>query len=184
MDAGGLAAQYKFGARTGTALLFLGLCKIVLSLVFGSSIVQLIEVFPSTVLGVMLVASAIELAGACRKQSSERGVFEMLLVAACTLWGSTFVGFAAGMMVHGVLLAADAGRRRWKGRAHWKVLRWARGVTMSGFENDEGDAAFENRSNIYDVQTEDGGSLSATWESHGDDDENGGDDDRTDCLEL
>ena len=111
--AGGLAAQHRFGARTGTAVILLGAAKLAVAVAFGDSVTTLAERFPDTILGVMLLASALELAGACRRTAwTERGAYEMLLVAACTLWGSTFVGFVAGAAAHAVLLAADAAARR------------------------------------------------------------------------
>jgi predicted benzoate:H+ symporter BenE len=59
--AGGLAAHYHFGARRGAATAFLGVCKLVSGLVFGGSLLTLLEEFPKTVLGVMLGAASVEL---------------------------------------------------------------------------------------------------------------------------
>jgi len=41
--AGGLAAHYHFGARRGSAVAFLGACKLVLGLVFGGSLLTLLR---------------------------------------------------------------------------------------------------------------------------------------------
>ena len=62
--AGGLAAHYHFGARTGAAVAFLGAVKIAASLAFGSSLAALLAGFPETVLAVMLLSAAAELARA------------------------------------------------------------------------------------------------------------------------
>ena len=47
--------QMRFGARTGAAPIFLGLTKLVLGLVFGSSLFQLLQAFPPPLLGALLI---------------------------------------------------------------------------------------------------------------------------------
>jgi len=60
--AGGLAAQYKFGARGGMSILILGTGKVLLALVLGETLNSIIAAFPRTVLGVMLLFAGVELA--------------------------------------------------------------------------------------------------------------------------
>lgn len=60
--AGGLAAQYRFGARSGASVVLLGLLKIVLGLLFGETLVDLLAHFPHSILGVMVIAAGLELA--------------------------------------------------------------------------------------------------------------------------
>jgi Molybdate transporter of MFS superfamily len=60
---GGLAAQYRFGARSGASIIILGLLKILLGLVFGESLVVLLHEYPKSLLGVMVLAAGLELAG-------------------------------------------------------------------------------------------------------------------------
>jgi MFS superfamily sulfate permease-like transporter len=62
--AGGLAGQYKFGARHGSSVVFLGSCKVLLAVLFGKYILTFLEHIPSAILGVMLVISGQELASA------------------------------------------------------------------------------------------------------------------------
>ncbi|PHH84499.1 hypothetical protein CDD83_1851 [Cordyceps sp. RAO-2017] len=62
--AGGLAAQYRFGARSGSSVIFLGLVKLVLGLVFGETLVDLLKEYPRSLLGVMVLAAGLELAKA------------------------------------------------------------------------------------------------------------------------
>jgi hypothetical protein len=59
---GGLAAQYRFGARSGASIILLGLFKIILGLVFGESLVGLLREYPKSLLGVMVFAAGLELA--------------------------------------------------------------------------------------------------------------------------
>ncbi|KAF4595312.1 sulfate transporter [Ophiocordyceps camponoti-floridani] len=60
--AGGLAAQYRFGARSGASVIFLGLVKLVLGLVFGETLVDVLRGYPKSLLGIMVLAAGLELA--------------------------------------------------------------------------------------------------------------------------
>jgi hypothetical protein len=59
--AGGLAAQWRFGARSGASVIMLGLMKLILGLVFGDSLISTIDRFPGAVLGVMVLGAGLEL---------------------------------------------------------------------------------------------------------------------------
>ncbi|KAH7148920.1 hypothetical protein EDB81DRAFT_480739 [Dactylonectria macrodidyma] len=60
--AGGLAAQYRFGARSGASVIVLGIFKLLLGLVFGETIVDLLGNYPKSLLGIMVLAAGLELA--------------------------------------------------------------------------------------------------------------------------
>lgn len=59
---GGLAAQYRFGARSGASIIMLGAFKVLLGLIFGESLVELLRQYPKSLLGVMVLAAGLELA--------------------------------------------------------------------------------------------------------------------------
>lgn len=59
---GGLAAQHRFGARSGASVIMLGLFKLVLGLFLGNSLMDLLARFPKSLLGVMVFAAGLELA--------------------------------------------------------------------------------------------------------------------------
>jgi hypothetical protein len=59
---GGLAAQYRFGARSGASIILLGLFKIFLGLFFGDTLVELLRSYPKALLGIMVLAAGLELA--------------------------------------------------------------------------------------------------------------------------
>lgn len=59
---GGLAAQYRFGARSGASVVVLGLVKLLLGLCVGDALVDLLSAFPKSLLGVMVIAAGVELA--------------------------------------------------------------------------------------------------------------------------
>lgn len=58
---GGLAAQYRFGARSGSSIIFLGLLKLLLGLLAQNLASVLFARFPSTILCALLMAAGIEL---------------------------------------------------------------------------------------------------------------------------
>ncbi|KAJ4155713.1 hypothetical protein LMH87_000947 [Akanthomyces muscarius] len=59
---GGLAAQYRFGARSGASVIILGIVKILLGLFFGSTLIGLLGQYPKSLLGIMVLAAGLELA--------------------------------------------------------------------------------------------------------------------------
>jgi MFS superfamily sulfate permease-like transporter len=111
--AGGLAGQYRFGARSNGSILFLGSTKILLAILFGSSLLALAMAFPASILGVMLACSGIELASSIRDESQQAGWWVLLLTAgACLGLQSIALGFAVGLMCHWLLrLSARVDRR-------------------------------------------------------------------------
>ncbi len=94
---GGLAAQYRFGARTGGSVVFLGLAKMVLAVVFGSSLLTIISIYPASVLGVLLIFSGYELAIVCRDQTELSRVLIMVLTAGVCIAANIAVGTIAGL---------------------------------------------------------------------------------------
>ncbi|CAM6094873.1 unnamed protein product [Calypogeia fissa] len=95
--AGGLAGQYRFGARNGLSVAILGTAKLILGLLVGSSLLQLLGQFPIGLLGVLLLFSGIELAMACRDQNSRVDAFVMLIVTTVSLGASSASGFGCGV---------------------------------------------------------------------------------------
>jgi len=110
--AGGLAGQHKFGARNGASVIFLGLLKVVLSVLGGGSAVTILDAFPDSILGVLLIVSGSELAvtGVKVAEKVNRGgrglensmnTFMMVIVAVVLVGtGKTYFGVLAGMAVY------------------------------------------------------------------------------------
>jgi MFS superfamily sulfate permease-like transporter len=95
--AGGLAGQYRFGARTNGSILILGFVKLVLAVFLGASLMALCAAFPESILGVMLAFSGMELALVCRDQTRRTDAFTMLLTAAaCMGLKNIALGFLLG----------------------------------------------------------------------------------------
>lgn len=98
--AGGLAGQYRFGGRSGLSVVFLGIGKLVLGLVFGNSFGRILGQFPIGILGALLLFAGIELAMACRDMNTKEESFVMLVCAAVSLTGSSAaLGFGCGMLL-------------------------------------------------------------------------------------
>lgn len=60
--AGGLAAQHRFGARSGASIIALGAAKLLLGLFLGTTLLDLLGSFPRSILGIMVAAAGLELA--------------------------------------------------------------------------------------------------------------------------
>ncbi|KAG1706687.1 hypothetical protein DVH05_027539 [Phytophthora capsici] len=105
--AGGLASQYTFGARSSLAMVFLGAFKMSFALLLGSTCVSLLQtgIFPSSVLGVMLVFSGLSLAvvGLKVDTSEHDTVLLLLATASGCLAFNTGVGFLLGLGCHFLL---------------------------------------------------------------------------------
>ncbi len=96
--AGGLAGQYRFGARTNGSILFLGVAKMALAVLFGSSLMAMCQAFPTSLLGVLLAFAGMELALVCRDQARRTDAFSMLATAAtCMALDNIALGFAIGL---------------------------------------------------------------------------------------
>eukprot|EP01018_Ginkgo_biloba_P022534 Gb_14916 [translate_table: standard] len=106
--AGGLAGQYRFGARSGASVAFLGTAKVCLGLLLGTSLLKLLTQFPIGLLGVLLLFSGIELAMASRDMHSKQESFVMLMCAAISLTGSSAaLGFGCGIALYALLKLRD-----------------------------------------------------------------------------
>ena len=102
--AGGLAAQYRFGARTGGSVVMLGIAKMILAVFFGGSLLVWLQHYPQSVLGVLLLFGGLELCQVCRDQRSRADFFVMVLTAGACMATNTAVGFIVGWMIATLLL--------------------------------------------------------------------------------
>jgi len=113
--AGGLAARYHFGARTGGANVIEGALELVAGLFFSAAIAALLVVFPMPVLGAMMLLVGLELAKLGRELRADWSLAPALATVAGTLAANIAVGFAAGLAVHYVLFSGPrAHRPRWQ----------------------------------------------------------------------
>jgi SulP family sulfate permease len=82
---GGLAAHYRFGARTGGAPLMIGIFFVVLALALGELGLAILALVPNSVLGVLLIFAGLELCPLVRSLQSNEEYFVALLIAGIAL---------------------------------------------------------------------------------------------------
>jgi MFS superfamily sulfate permease-like transporter len=111
---GGLAGQYRFGARTGGSVIALGVAKIAVGVLFGTAAFAVLAAFPASVLGILLAFAGFELALPARDCTEREAFLTALATAAGILAVNTAVGFGIGLGVALVLLRKEApeGRSR------------------------------------------------------------------------
>ena len=98
--AGGMAGHVRFGARTGGALVILGLIVLVLGLFFSDSVATVFRIFPPAILGVILFFTGLELASITRDIGNKRSdVYIMLVTAGLAMWNMG-VGYLAGLILY------------------------------------------------------------------------------------
>ena len=80
---GGLAAQYRFGARSGASIVFLGLLKLLLGLGAADIAFAVFDGFPNVLLCVLVLAAGLELVGVGESLNTARSrdVGEMMMMA-------------------------------------------------------------------------------------------------------
>lgn len=102
--AGGLAAHYRFGARTGGSNILIGLVFLVIALGFGKMGVFLLSSIPSSILGVLLLFAGLELALLIRDVTGKRDFFVTFLIAGIGLATTNMgVAFLVGILVQGLI---------------------------------------------------------------------------------
>jgi SulP family sulfate permease len=82
---GGLAAHYRFGARTGGAPVMIGLLFVIVALAFGEFGFALFAAIPNSVLGVLLIFAGLELCPLIRSLRANEEYFVALLITGISL---------------------------------------------------------------------------------------------------
>jgi MFS superfamily sulfate permease-like transporter len=101
--AGGMAGHVLFGARTGGALIILGIIVSTIALFFSESVSIIFKIFPSAILGVILFFAGLELAVVTRDIGEKKSDFyTMLVVAGFAMWNMG-AAFVAGVILDRVL---------------------------------------------------------------------------------
>jgi len=98
--AGGMAGHVRFGARTGGALVMLGVIVLILGLFFSDSVATIFKFFPPSILGVILFFTGLELASIHKDIGSKRSdVCIMLVTAGIAMWNMG-VAYLAGLVLY------------------------------------------------------------------------------------
>jgi SulP family sulfate permease len=97
--AGGLAAHYRFGARTAGSNLIIGSIFLVLTIFLGAHALAIVYLVPMAVLGVLLVFAGSQLALTIIDMKERKDLFVTLLILGITLASNLAVGFLIGLIV-------------------------------------------------------------------------------------
>jgi len=98
--AGGMAGHIRFGARTGGALVILGVLVLFTGLFLSDSVVLLFQILPRSILGVILFFAGVELALVIRDLKLEKqNLFVLVVTAGVAMWNMG-VAYLAGMLLY------------------------------------------------------------------------------------
>ncbi|MFC1782078.1 putative sulfate/molybdate transporter [Planctomycetota bacterium] len=98
-NAGGLAGQYYFGARTGGTNIMEGLLEISLGLFLATSIIGLFAVFPIAIIGAMMFLVGIELTKFVKDIRLSKDLLPMAATIVISLATNMAYGFMVGLIV-------------------------------------------------------------------------------------
>lgn len=129
---GGLAAQHRFGARSGASVIVLGLVKVGVGLFLGNTLVELLRAFPTAFLAVMVVGAGLELASVGESLNTS-GAWDLGRNDAPSRQsqGGSGMSFSRGRGMSAELLTmSDVERKR-----RWTVMLVTVGVLVA-FRND------------------------------------------------
>jgi len=102
--AGGLAAHYRFGARTGGSNVMIGLIFVVIALALGTAGVSILSSIPQSVLGVLLMFAGLELAILVRDIKKKDELFIVALIAGIGLATTNMgIAFGAGIIISQII---------------------------------------------------------------------------------
>lgn len=97
--AGGLAAHYRFGARTAGSNIIIGLIFASLALLLGNHALSIMNLLPMSILGVLLLFAGGQLALTIIDLRERKELFVALVILGITLASNLAVGFLAGIAV-------------------------------------------------------------------------------------
>jgi len=97
--AGGLAAHYRFGARTGGSNIMIGLVFMVSGIFFGKMSFAVLSCLPNAVFGTLLLFTGLELSILIRDLDQKKDIFIALLIACIAISTNNMgVAFISGML--------------------------------------------------------------------------------------
>ncbi|EFI33562.1 sulphate transporter [Desulfonatronospira thiodismutans ASO3-1] len=101
--AGGLAAHYRFGARTPGSNVIIGAIFIFLAVLLGVNILGILYLIPMAVLGVLLVFAGSQLALTIMDLKERKEFFVVFTIVGITLATNLAAGFIVGIIVAYIL---------------------------------------------------------------------------------
>jgi SulP family sulfate permease len=106
--AGGLAAHYRFGARTGGSNIMIGIIFVIIALVFGRIGIALLSSIPYAILGTLLLFAGLELALLIKDVKEKRDLFIVLIVAGIGFTTANMgIAFIVGILIAQIIKWKD-----------------------------------------------------------------------------
>jgi MFS superfamily sulfate permease-like transporter len=101
--AGGMAGHVQFGARTGGAVIMLGVLLLLVAIFFSGSVATFLRLFPPGILGVILFLTGAQLAlGSCDLSRDKGERFVTVVTGALTIW-NVGIAFVVGMTAYALV---------------------------------------------------------------------------------
>ncbi|HID97157.1 MAG TPA: sulfate permease [Thermodesulfobacteriaceae bacterium] len=97
--AGGLAAHYRFGARTAGSNVIIGGLFAGFALLLGDNMINLLKLLPISVLGVLLVFAGSQLAIMIRNLEEKKDYFTAVIILGIALTSNLGIAFLAGTIL-------------------------------------------------------------------------------------
>lgn len=97
--AGGLAANYRFGARTAGANIMIGSIFVLLGILFGQNAIIILNLLPMSILGVLLIFSGAQLALMIQDLTEKKDLFVALIMVSITLTVNLAAAFICGIII-------------------------------------------------------------------------------------
>jgi predicted benzoate:H+ symporter BenE len=102
--AGGLSAHYLFGAKTGGAILMLGVIELFMGLFLSQSLLSIFSSFPVFVVGVMLLLTSFELMKGVWDVKGMDNVAVILVTLTLSIWVNYMFGAIVGTCAHFLMM--------------------------------------------------------------------------------
>lgn len=101
--AGGLAAHYRFGARSAGSNLIIGAFFVFMTLLLGPGILSFLHLIPMAILGVLLLFAGSQLALTIMDLKERKELFTAVMILGITLASNLAAGFMVGIAVNYIL---------------------------------------------------------------------------------
>jgi MFS superfamily sulfate permease-like transporter len=98
--AGGMAGHIRFGARTGGAVVILGIILLLTGLFLSDSVVLLLQIFPRAILGVILFFAGLELSMVIKDMRLHKHNLLVLVVTAGVAMWNMGVAYLVGLLLY------------------------------------------------------------------------------------
>ena len=97
--AGGLAAHYRFGARTAGSNIIIGSIFVILAVFFGSHLLSILYLIPMAVMGVLLLFAGSQLSLTIIDIKERKDLFVSLMILGLTLASNLAAAFIIGIII-------------------------------------------------------------------------------------